>query len=97
MQVQDYKLCQHGAQGAASAGSRASSFCMTLVLQPPPGAWQAPDQGAPPPRICWAVPSGPEPATSPEIRAARVLWIVGVGTAPAADQEAGPAGKHCAG
>lgn len=55
-----------------------SHFCVTLVIQPPAGTW---DLGRGLPRICWAVPSGPEPATRPELRAANVLWIVGLGPA----------------
>ncbi len=65
-------MCQQGKQSG-------SHFCVTLVIQPPVGAW---DLGRGAPRICWAVPSGPEPATRPELRAAKVLWIVGLGPAP---------------
>ena len=56
-----------------------SHFCTSLVIQPPAGAW---DVQLAPPRVCWAVPSGPEPATRPELRAAKVLWIVGIGASP---------------
>ena len=62
-----------------------SNFCVALVIQPPVGAW---DLGRGMPRVCWAVPSGPEPATRPELRAANVLWIVALGPAPL------PSGKH---
>lgn len=56
-----------------------SHFCTSLVIQPPAGAW---DVQLAPLQVCWAVPSGPEPATRPELRAAKVLWIVGVGSSP---------------
>ena len=56
-----------------------SHFCTSLVIQPPPGAW---DVQLAPPRVCWGIPSGPEPATRPELRAAKVLWIVGIGASP---------------
>jgi hypothetical protein len=77
-----------GACVQASRGSRTSSFCMTLVIQPPPGAWAVGTDSAPL-RVSWAVPSGPEPATGPEMRAAKVLWVVGLGPAPAADPAQG--------
>lgn len=56
-----------------------SHFCTSLVIQPPAGAW---DVQLAPPCVCWAVPSGTEPATRPELRAAKVLWIVGIGPSP---------------
>ncbi|CAL5224911.1 g7676 [Coccomyxa viridis] len=61
-----------------------SHFCTSLVIQPPPGAW---DVQLAPPRVCWGVPSGPEPATRPELRAAKVLWIVGIGASPDRQEE----------
>ena len=59
-----------------------SHFCTSLVIQPPAGAW---DLQQAPPRVCWAVSSGPQPATRPELRAAKVLWIVGI--APQANSQ----------
>lgn len=82
-------------RGAASPGgpppdalaARVSRFCVTLVVAPPPGAWEAPGpgrNGGPGVRAYWGVPAGPGPTTGAQLRAARVLWIVGVG----------PAGTH---
>ena len=64
--------------------STKSHFCTSLLIQPPAGAW---DVQLAAPRVCWAVPSGPEPATRPELRAAKVLWIVGIGPSPATQGE----------
>ncbi|BDA47164.1 probable DmX-like protein 2 at C-terminar half [Coccomyxa sp. Obi] len=57
----------NGAPAWGAAGAQnASHFCVTLVIQPPAGAW---DLSRGMPRVCWAVPSGPEPATRPELQA----------------------------
>ena len=61
-----------------------SQFCTSLLVQPPAGAW---DVQLAAPRVCWAIPSGPEPATRPELRAAKVLWIVGIGPCPGTQGE----------
>jgi len=65
--------------------ARVSRFCVTLVVPPPAGTWAAPDGlgGGGGMRACWAVPAGPGPTTGAQLRAARVLWIVGVGPAGA--------------
>jgi len=62
--------------------ARVSRFCVTLVVPPPAGTWAAPGGGGGV-RACWAVPAGPGPTTGAQLRAARVLWIVGVGPAGA--------------
>ena len=58
-----------------------SHFCVTLVIQPPTGFW-----GAPMPetlRAGWCVPDGGVFAlTGPQIRAAKVLWIVAIAKGP---------------
>ena len=58
--------------------ARSSRFCVTLVVVPPAGAWGVAGQGLGV-RACWGVPAGPGPTTGAQLRAARVLWIVGVG------------------
>ena len=62
-----------------------SHFCVTLVIQPPHGFWS----GEMPQslRAAWCVPDGGVFAlTGPQIRAAKVLWIIaiakGTGTLP---------------
>lgn len=52
-------------------------FCVTLVVQPPTGAWSsASPRGL---RAAWGVPEGGVMAvTGPQIRAAKVLWIAAI-------------------
>lgn len=73
--------------------ARSSRFCVTLVVVPPAGAWAATGQGLGV-RACWGVPAGPGPTTGAQLRAARVLWIVGVGPA-SAPRSAKPVSKYC--
>ena len=59
----------------------ASHFCVTLVIQPPAGFWSTPMlQNL---RAAWCMPDGGVFAlTGPQIRAAKVLWIVAISKGP---------------
>ncbi len=56
-------------------------FCVTLVIQSPAGFWSNP---LPPTlRATWCIPDGGVFAlTGPQIRAAKVLWIVAIAKGP---------------
>ena len=58
-----------------------SHFCVTLVIQPPAGFWSSPLPGSL--RAAWCMPDGGVFAlTGPQIRAAKVLWIVAIAMGP---------------
>lgn len=58
-----------------------SHFCVTLVIQPPSGFWSSPMPENL--RATWCVPDGGVFAlTGPQIRAAKVLWIVAIAKGP---------------
>ena len=58
-----------------------SHFCVTLVIQPPAGFWSSPSPESL--RACWCLPEGGVSALSgPQIRAAKVLWIVAIAQGP---------------
>ena len=71
-----------GAAPTATASTQGCHFCVTLVVQPGPGAW-AEGQAAML-RAAWGVPLGLGPTTDAQLRAAKVLWIVGVARIPPA-------------
>jgi hypothetical protein len=66
-----------------------SHFCVTLVVQPPPGVWGAGHPAGL--RAAWGVPDGGVmPFTGPQIRAAKVLWITAVAKVGAAGESPVP-------
>lgn len=61
--------------------SGGSHFCVTLVIQPPIGLWCSPTPRFL--RATWCVPDGGVfGLTGPQIRAAKVLWIVAIAEGP---------------